>query len=367
MNRPLAESRRNQILAQLRRGGALRVTELAALLDAAPVTIRRDIRWLADQGIIRRVHGGAMIDTADPPSQAEAGPSGGAGSSLQIGMLVPSLDYYWPGVIQGAQAEAQERGIQLHLRGSSYDSTDDRAQITHLRDSGADGLLMAPDIASPAALETLAWLRAEQVPVVLVERELMPPQDHTPFESVTTDHRGGARTGVRYLAELGHRRIGLVVGLSPHADEVRRGWVAALAEGGLDQGVPDRELAQPGSVEALPVIDSIIDESLAGEVTALLIHADREAIAVAQRCQRRGIKIPDHLSIVSYDDEIVSVFSPPMTAVRPPRTSIGRAAVSLLGQRLRDPSRPAHRIQLSPKLSIRASAGPPPQGQAETS
>jgi DNA-binding LacI/PurR family transcriptional regulator len=62
---------------------------------------------------------------------------------------------------------------------------------------------------------------------------------------------------------------------------------------------------------------------------------------------------------VAYDDEVAGLFSPPLTAVRPPRRSIGRAAVRLVADRLAEPERPAHRVVISPSLRVRGSTAPP--------
>jgi len=89
------------------------------------------------------------------------------------------------------------------------------------------------------------------------------------------------------------------------------------------------------------------------------VHADAEAIALVQRCEERHLTVPGELSVVAYDDEVAGLFSPALTAVRPPRRSIGRAAVRLVADRLADPDRPAHRIVISPSLRIRDSSAPP--------
>jgi DNA-binding LacI/PurR family transcriptional regulator len=93
---------------------------------------------------------------------------------------------------------------------------------------------------------------------------------------------------------------------------------------------------------------------------AVLVHADAEAIALVQRCEERGLSVPGDLSVVAYDDEVAGLFSPALTAVRPPRRSIGRAAVRLVADRLADRSRPAHRVVISPALRIRQSTAAVP-------
>ena len=78
-----------------------------------------------------------------------------------------------------------------------------------------------------------------------------------------------------------------------------------------------------------------------------------------QHCEERHLAVPGDLSVVAYDDEVAGLFSPPLTAVRPPRRSIGRAAVRLVADRLTDPNLPAHRVVISPSLRVRESTSPP--------
>ena len=89
------------------------------------------------------------------------------------------------------------------------------------------------------------------------------------------------------------------------------------------------------------------------------MHADAEAIALVQRCEERHLSVPGDLSIVAYDDEVAGLFSPPLTAVRPPRRSIGRAAVRLVADRLADPDRPAAPGRHQPVAAGTGISGPP--------
>lgn len=355
----LAESRRSQILAELRLHGMLRVTELSEMLGVAPVTIRRDINQLANDGLLRRVHGGAAVDKEDD-GPAEEVREREPETNFAVGMLVPSLDYYWPEIIQGAQEEAAERGLRLMLRGTSYDSTDDRAQVAHLLDSGAGGLILAPDLTTESTADLLAWLDQRETPFVLVEREAFHRGTQDPVEAVNTDHVAGASAAVRHLVGMGHERIGLVTSLgSPHSGDIHRGWQEAIVATGLDQDLPVLATDRDGGRAFDPPIDDVVRQCLDAGCTALLVHADREAIAIVQHCQKQGVRIPEDLSVVAYDDEVAALFSPELTAVRPPRNSIGRAAVGLIAERLRDPERPTHRVVISPKLHVRRTSVAP--------
>jgi DNA-binding LacI/PurR family transcriptional regulator len=351
------------LLAALQHSGALRISDLAETLGAAAVTIRRDIAQLATEGLVRRVHGGvALIAPDDTPAPDDAAATDLAAlGGRSLGMLVPSLDYYWPDVARGAEEAARELDMRVVLRGSSYETEDDRPQLTRFVDQlSVDGLIIAPRMDAPTADRTLEWLAETGIPAVLLERTATVGAHHAIVESVVTDHALGAAMAVRHLVSLGHRRVGVVLDQrSPTRPHIRRGWLDAAAECGLDVNATVDALVPDARSERDAALDDALDRCLATGTTALLVHADAEAIALVQRCEERHLTVPGDLSIVAYDDEVAGLFSPPLTAVRPPRRSIGRAAVRLVADRLADPDRPAHRVVISPSLRMRESTAPP--------
>jgi DNA-binding LacI/PurR family transcriptional regulator len=364
---PLQIARHQQILEALQRDGSLRVSDLTAALGAAAVTIRRDIAQLAAEGLVRRVHGGVAL--IEPGESAESivvddvQPAGlEALRGRTIGMLVPSLDYYWPDVVRGAEELARELEMRIVLRGSSYDSEDDRPQLTRLVEQmGVDALAIAPRMDAPTAQRTIEWLASTGIPVVLLERTATAGPHHAVVESVVSDHALGAAMAVRHLISLGHRKVGVALDdHSPTRPHVRRGWLEAVTEHGIDSSdTVDAVIPGARSPERDAALDEVLDRCLATGTTALLVHADAEAVALVQHCEKHHLTVPGDLSIVAYDDEIAGLFSPPLTAVRPPRRSIGRAAVRLLADRLLDPNLPAHRVVISPSLRVRESSAPP--------
>lgn len=364
---PLAASRRAHILNSLARDGAVRFSQLMEDLGAAPVTVRRDLAQMEREGLLVRVHGGAMPpDNPDPAARssnrsAELAADSPAGS---IAVLVPSLNYYWPGVVRGIEAEAKRHGMKLLLRGASYELQDERpvlerlVGIEHVR-----GLIVAPNTDTPHAQDVIEWLANQSTPSVLVERDAVLLRAGTPVESVTTDHTLGAVLAARHLAELGHRKVGLMLSRdSPTSHKIAMGWEAACAELGLtpadhfEQVLPDRS-----SREFSGVVDATLDLALKTGVTALLVHSDPEAMAFVDLALNRGISVPDDLSVVAYDDEVAQLFTPALTAISPPRAAVGESAVDLLLKRIADPSRPVHRVTLSPSLNVRGSTAPPRQ------
>jgi DNA-binding LacI/PurR family transcriptional regulator len=348
------------MLEALQRDGTLRISELSAALGAAAVTIRRDIAQLAAEGLVRRVHGGVTLIATDETTEDAF--AAVASEDRTLGMLVPSLDYYWPDVARGAEEAARELDMRLVLRGSSYDTEDDLPQLTRLvAGMNVDGLVIAPRMDVPTSQRTIEWLVTTGIAVVLLERTATAGPHHEVLESVVTDHALGAAMAVRHLVSLGHKKVGLaLVRYSPTGPHLHRGWAEASAEFGFDiSDTVDVSVADAREVDRDGTLDAAIDRCLATGTTALLVHADAEAIALVQRCEERHLAVPRDLSIVAYDDEVAGLFSPPLTAVRPPRRSIGRAAVRLVADRIADPERPAHRMTISPSLRVRASTAPP--------
>src|SRR3954447_19889144 len=98
-----ALQRRELLMDELRAHGAITVRDIAGKLGVSELTIRRDVNRLADAGLVSRVHGGATLRSPLDRSAVAGAPSAHA---YAIGMVVPSLDYYWPQVISGAREEA---------------------------------------------------------------------------------------------------------------------------------------------------------------------------------------------------------------------------------------------------------------------
>lgn len=361
---PLPSERRERLISRVRETGSARVSDLSRWLGVTPVTVRRDLALLVLEGTLEKVHGGARIP-ARAPGRQETEDAADVGQPT-IGVVVPSLDYYWPEVIRGARAAAHGTA-RLILRGGSYDVDQIRHQLTALVGDdggpGVDGLLVAPPVDGPDATALGDWLADLDLPVVLMERRLAAGPYREPLESVATDHALGSGTAARHLAERGHRQVGLVTSrTSPTSAAVRRGFCTVADELGLDvvldlETVPLSDAGWAGDAE------SVLDKCAETGVTALLVHSDREAISLVEQARERGVRVPADLAVVAYDDEVAGLADPPLTAVSPPKAAIGAGAVELLTRRLGiagadgngvaagaglGADRPVHRIELSP-------------------
>jgi len=342
---------------ELRRSGAVRVADLARDLGVSDLTVRRDIAALAERNLLTKVHGGATLPTrltspAELPRPQK--------TRFTIGMVVPSLDYYWPSIVTGARTAAAVLGVNVQLRGSSYDPAEDRLQISRLIEAGqVQGLLLAPTLGEGGVDELIEWIGKLAVPTILVERLTTRwSQTPRPIEWVRSDHALGLELAVRHLHDQGHRQLGLVLShTSPTSAHLATGWKSVCADLGLPDEMVVRESVALDAPRHREIIADVLRDCRRRGTTGLVVHSDRDAMSIAQYCTEQGLSIPEDLAMVSYDDEVAHLAEPALTAVRPGKKHVGRLAVELMVSRLTEgPRRPAQRVVVVPELVIRDSS-----------
>ena len=384
-----AEERHERIVELVRARGSLRVADLADAMNVSVATLRRDVEALALSGRLHRRHGAVVLPEAAgvfapataPAAAARArssavggGVSGVSGGPV-LGMVVPTASYYFTEVIRGAQTAAAQAGARLTLGVSEYRSEQDTVQVKGLLESGVDGLLLSPNWdAGTTSVEEQAVL-GFGLPTVLVERRPAIGSIADGLDWACSDHARGASLAVRHLAGLGHRRIALLARpTTVTAPALRAGFQGALAALGLEgfETWPgDEEPPEPYESVFEQLADRLHDGVRTGAVRAAIVHTDLDAINLLRLLQARGLRIPEDLALVAYDDEMAALADVPLTAIAPPKRAVGAAAVRLLLHRmghLRLPDSvaagwagaddaPAHHLELMPELRIRASCG----------
>ncbi|MDQ0792622.1 substrate-binding domain-containing protein [Streptomyces sp. B1I3] len=372
------ELRRKRILAVVHARGAVKVSALAAELDVSVVTLRRDVEELARAGKLRRGHGVARpVGDAEattaarngkPATRNGAAEGGPAGDGGAIALVVPERHSYLYETLHGARTALAEAGVRIALHISPQPAGAERPQVEQALAGGARGLLIAPRWRSAVEEERdYGWLAEVGVPTVLMERRPRPGSALHALDSVCSDHWYGVHLAVDHLVSLGHRRIVLAArNDSPTARAIR----VAFAE--VAAGRPEVEewsvvLSSPnaGPGSGLPAAaPEGHAPDLAGLLrergfTAAVLHGDEDALMLVQRLAEGGIRVPQDLSVVAYDDVVAALGSPPLTAVAPPKAEIGRAAAELLLHRLGHPdgaAGPVRRTELLPTLEVRGSA-----------
>ncbi|MET9381437.1 substrate-binding domain-containing protein [Streptomyces sp. NPDC002928] len=269
-------------------------------------------------------------------------------------MVVPHSSYYYPEVVAGAREAADALGVKLTLGVSRNAFAEERALVADMVHAGADGLLVTTAEDPRTSPDTEAWLRGLPLPVVLTERRA--GLDSGAAESVATDHEYGAHLAVRHLVERGRSRIALLCFDTLTAPMLQIGYERALDVLGLRPCPPEvpTRLDENDRSDLDAKCEQLVRAVRNGQVDAVLVHNDSIALPLASRLRTAGLRIPEDLVVVAYDDELAALADPPLTGVAPPRRAVGAEAVELLVGRLREPSRPVHHVTLRPALNVRS-------------
>jgi len=283
-------------------------------------------------------------------------------STRTIGMLSDRLattSVGW-GMVAGAQAVARERGYMLLLANTEGDPERELEAVNEFMDRRIDGLMFG---ALYHRALTIPELHGD-VPVVLLDA--YDPGGR--FPAVVPDDERGGHDATMMLVEAGHRQIGFIN--DSHDIPAHRlrlaGYRQALAEAGLaadpDLVVESLDPITPsgGRVAVRTLLD------LPDPPTGIFCFNDRMASGAYQEIRARGMRIPDDVSIVGFDDmeALAEGLDPPLTTLALPHEAMGRWAVeTLLDTAPRDAALGPHepRREYCPPVR-RQSVGPPPPG-----
>jgi len=275
----------------------------------------------------------------------------GAGSRTLAYVVLDAANPFFTDVARGIQEAGDAAGLVLYLCDSGQGLGRQNAYLDLLEQQRVTGVLITPvDPADPR----IAALGARGTPVVLVDRVAGPE-----LCSVSVDDVLGGSLAATHLLETGHRRIGFVGG-------PRRLGQVADRIAGAEQAM---KLAGHGELVVLETDTLTIAEGrragqrLAGmpvarRPTAAFCGNDLVALGLLQQMVQLGIRVPDDLAIVGYDDvEFAQAAAVPLTSVSQPRHLLGQTATELLLAEARsDPGHEHRQVVFSPELVVRASS-----------
>jgi LacI family transcriptional regulator len=264
-----------------------------------------------------------------------------------IGVVVPRLtDTVMAMLYEEIAAAGAARGLFAVVATTHDEPAQERLAVTSLLRRRVDGLVLTTARADAAAEPT------EAVPQVLALRS-----DGVRPAALGDDHLG-AHLAVRHLVDLGHRRIGLVGGpaYASSARGRRAGYLAALADAGIPAD-PSLVAGDAFSMEAGEIAGrALLDR--ADRPTAIFAVNDNTAIGVLAAAHARGLRVPEDLSLVGYNDiPVVSRLPVSLTTVRVPFGAIAVNALDLLQEALTGAA--PRTIVAAPTLIPRRSTGRP--------
>jgi LacI family transcriptional regulator len=272
-----------------------------------------------------------------------------------LGLAIANLDNpFFVDVALGAEERCKELGVGVVFCNSGYDAAREEQNLDLLVQSRVQGIIIAPvDERSPR----LEMLRDRGVPMVFVDRV----GDDRDCWSVVVDDFEGGRLGARHLVEAGHRRIAFL----GHPDKSPKVRTRLAGASSVIDDLPAVELelieADSWTIAAgRAAARRLAERVLARRPTAVFCANDMLALGLQQQLLRDGLRVPDDIAIVGYDDlEWAAVSSVPLTTVSQPRYGLGRTAVDMLMDLLARTSAQvptSNHVILRPELVQRESA-----------
>lgn len=275
-------------------------------------------------------------------------------TSRVVGVAVSDLgNQFYAHLAAGIEQTLREAEYQMVLVSDNSDRSQELACARTFLAMRAAGVII-----TPADREAVALLSRHGVDVVEVDRRLADVE----CDAVIVDNERGGREATAHLLSLGHERVALLVADTDWTSDRGRlhGYRAAHEEAGLPV---DDALVLPIGFQAPDAEQRI--EQLVAEHAPTAIFAANNVLAehVWHVLRRHGLRLPDDVSLVAFDDvPWMTMVEPRITAVAQPAEELGRRAARLLLLRAEDPGRPASLIRLEPALIVRGSTASLRQG-----
>ena len=272
-----------------------------------------------------------------------------------VAVLIPYVrGGYFPEILEGIADAVYEHGLRLVLLPTQHEHAREVSLLDRQLQGATDGAVV---VLPEATTEELEQALGDQYPFVVID-PLLPLGDRIP--TVLSAHASGAEQAMRHLLTLGHRRIAAITGPPGWlATEDRRAvYHASLTAAGI-QPDPALEVASDFQVgPAAQAAASLLD--LPEPPTAIFAFNDSIAIGALHAARDRGLRVPEDLSVVGFDDiEPAVLVTPALTTVRQPLSEMGRTAVNILVRLLERRAGETPHIELPTRLVVRGSTAPP--------
>jgi DNA-binding LacI/PurR family transcriptional regulator len=331
--------------------GKKRVTigDVARKAGVSKQTVSRVINEKPDVAPETREHIQSIIQsmgyTPDPIARSMRG------RTYTFGCITPNLsDYTFASIVQAAQTEARNSGY-FFLTGSAPSEYDVTSLLDELLSRRVDGLMVINPRDDNRYRYLLPVIKTG-LPVVYVKNT---PVDE-PVSAVVLDDLRGGYIAADYLISLGHISIVMIMG--PENEECTHkryaGYLNALGKAGITE---DQRLIVQGDWSAQSgkkAIERLLSYPV--RFTAIFAHNDRMALGAMRAVRDAGLRIPQDISIVGYDDLPLTAYcDPPLTTVQQPLEQFGQIGTQLLINALNQPETETKLVELEPSLTVRNS------------
>jgi LacI family transcriptional regulator len=271
--------------------------------------------------------------------------------TLVLAVVIPDItNPFFAALFRGIEDGATPRGYQVLLCNTDGIPERQRAHLNSLAARRVDGVILASTFLKDPAVR---WLRHQRTPYVLVNR--FSEEDADPF--VGSDDVTGATLATQHLIGLGHRRIGHLAAQTTVSTGVlrRKGYHAALVEAGIEADpdlVVESGFVEEGGAQAM---DRLL--SLSRPPSAIFAVTDMTATGAYGAARKRGLRIPEDLAIVGYNDiPLAGRLIPGLTTVHVPIHEFGSVAARMLLEQIETGMLTPRRVVFAPQLVVRGSS-----------
>ena len=333
----------------------LDIRTIAQAANVSIATVSRTINGIAtvNPEMARRVL--AVIDELDyfPNTQARSLVSG---RSRIFGLIVPEItNPFFPELIQGFEDVAVQNGYEILVSSTNNDPGRMSHCIRRMIERKVEGVAVMTFGTEEPLLDQLA---KRKVPMVFIDAG----PDRPGISLLKVDYHHGIQQGVQHLVDLGHRKIAFIRGpMNLHSAESRTdAFSSSLREYGIAHNpnwIIEGDHTLEGGVAAM-------EQLLAAKntPTAVMCSNDMTAIGVMHKLYRAGLRVPDDLSVIGFDDiHISEVTIPPLTTVQMSRFELARSAFHALSAHVdaSESSLPKRQYDIQTDLIVRESTGSP--------
>ncbi|CAH8190846.1 substrate-binding domain-containing protein [Vibrio aestuarianus] len=268
-----------------------------------------------------------------------------------IGMLVTtSTNPFFGEVVKGVERSCYHKGYNLILCNTEGDNERMKASINTLLQKRVDGLLLMCSTLEGERIEVFD--RYPDIPVVVMDWGPM----LFASDKIQDNSLSGGYIATNYLIECGHKEIGCITGpFIRHQAQMRyEGYKRAVLEAGLEinpQWIVESDFECEGGYEAF---NRMLEKGPLP--SSIFVSNDMMAMGVLNAAHEKGIRIPEDVSIMGYDDiHIARFMSPALTTVHQPKYRLGKVAVETLLKKLEKETLEPQVVQLDPTLVVRKS------------
>ncbi len=247
--------------------------------------------------------------------------------SKTIAFFVPNIEIMiYPAIIQAMAAETRERGYTILLCDIQEDKNIAKEYVRKLKGRNVDGFIFSTAFMEQDHNEEIQVVLKEGIPCVHLLRT-----DNS-ASSVILDNVKGSEIGVEYLFERGKRKIAFLQGqeyLQLYQDRYE-GYVRSLGKRGI---AIDKELVWYGYKGSERIASSVVMEKMKSGIAidAIFCASDNLAVDAIHALSEMGIKVPDDISVIGYDNVPISeLFIPRLTSIGQPFKEMGKKAVDVL-------------------------------------